>query len=148
MAIAANERAAAIYGGRIALLQGEVAALERAKLEQKRTEVVAAIEKKLAHREATAIKLEAAIAEFGRLYFALADAPPITSEDWPFKAPFSNFGRVNLPTIRRETSWALFSAGRPTEGRSHLPPATGEGLGVTGIHAVGLANVVAAQSAN
>jgi hypothetical protein len=134
-----------IHADRIGALQAECQKLAAEQREQKRDAAIKVIEKKLAAREAVAAELEASIKKTGDLFFELLGQGSITL-DWPFGAPKPNFGVVDVDGIRREVGWALFSAGRPRQGKTIFPGPNNIGLGVTGVSPLGLAAHVAAKS--
>jgi hypothetical protein len=141
--IAALRRACSIHHDRISALEMQVRAEAHEKLEQRRLTAVKTIEKKLAARTAVAAELEASIKKTGDLFFALLNSPGIGA-DWPFgHVPGA---AVDVDAVRREVGWAAFSAGRPSGGRTIYPPPQNSGLGIGGVHAIGVAAVVANQS--
>ena len=115
-----QRRAAQIHRDRIVLLDGECRAQAAERRERKREAAVKVIERKLADREALALKLEESIKRTGDLYFELIGSASI-SQDWPFREPSPRFGFIDIDGVKRELGWALFSAGRPIGGRSLLP---------------------------
>ena len=86
------------------------------------------------------------IKQLGDAYFDLLGSEPIVGSDWPFGSLPARYGTIDVDTIRKEISWALYSAGRPVGGRTTLPGPSNAGLGVTGISPVGIAATVAAQT--
>ena len=140
-----QRRAAQIHRDRIVLLDGECRAQAAERRERKREASLKVIEKKLADREALALKLEESIKRTGDLYFELTGSASI-AQDWPFREPSPRFGFIDIDGVKRELGWALFSAGRPIGGRSLLPAATNAGIGVTGISPAGIAGLVAERS--
>jgi hypothetical protein len=140
-----QKQAIAIHRDRAAALEAELRREQHEQSERQREASIEVIRAKLAKRDRIAAELEASIKKTGELYFALIESGSVAN-DWPFPKPRPNFGIVDFEGIRREVGWALFSAGRPRGGRSLFPEATNAGLGVTGIHAIGVAESVASHS--
>ena len=144
--ISAERTAAEIYRDRIRILEEEVRKERYVDRERQRKVSLAGIEKKLAVRETIAEKIDATIDQLGSLYFELLGSPSL-EPDWPFgRGPHPGWGRVDADTVRRETSWRLFGAGRPVRGESVLPGPSSVGLGITGIEPLSVAGAVRLQA--
>jgi hypothetical protein len=142
--IAALLRAVRIHADRIAALEVQVRAEAAERREAARADAIRLIQKRLSAREKIAEELEASIKRTGDLFFQL-----IQSESgaplWPFGGPVPR-AIVDADSVRRETAFSMFSAGRPIGGRTVFPGPSNIGLGVSGVHAIGIAPVVANQS--
>lgn len=141
--LADMRRRVEIHRARELALETECRAEAHEKLEQRRLAAVKVIERKLRAREAVAAELEASIKRTGDLFFQLLNSPSV-AVDWPF-GPVPG-AIVDADAVCRETAWALFSAGRPSGGRTVFPGPSNIGLGVSGVHAQGIEAVVAGQA--
>jgi hypothetical protein len=142
--IAALRKRSGLFSQRISALDGQLRQEQAERREAARANAIRIIERKLRAREALAGELEASIKRTGDLFFALLNSPSVAG-DWPWSLPSS--AAVDVDVIRKEVGWALFSAGRPVNGRTIFPNATNAGLGVAGTGAAGIAQSVASRSA-
>jgi hypothetical protein len=127
--IEALRRAVGIRRDRIGLLEAECREEATEKREKERQTLVDKLVKpKALDRNAKAARLEQLIKQMGDAYFDLIGSEPIVDE-WPHGPLGHRFGTINADAIRQEVAWALFSAGRPTGGRTILPGPTNAGLG-------------------
>ncbi|KJC59903.1 hypothetical protein UP10_14500 [Bradyrhizobium sp. LTSPM299] len=130
--IAAAAAAVGIHADRITAFRGEVRRQQQQAADRDSAERVAATETALCERDATAVKLETAIVDMGRLYFELIDQNLAISRMWRMSAAALRTGLLGEALIARETSQAMFAAGRPRNGVSRLPAPGNVGLGITG----------------
>ncbi len=146
--IASFEQAASVHRDRAAALQDEVARAHREQLQAEHETRVTATESALAVRDATAVKLDAAIADMATAYFELIDQNVEISQQWGYSNNALRAGALGEAIIASIISHALFAAGRPRSGVSRMPGPHNAGLGVIGTELSGsLAERVAASSA-
>jgi hypothetical protein len=147
--IEAQRNAVGIHRDRIEALKAEVRRQAQHAAERERADRIAATEKSLAARDATAAKLETAIAEMGRLYFELIDQNLEIARQWNMSNNARRVGALGESIISREVSHALFAAGRPHQGRTRFPSPGTVGLGIAGDTSGGaLGERIAAASAS
>jgi hypothetical protein len=147
--IRAQHEAAGIHRDRIAALKAEVRRQAQLAADQKNAERVGATEKALHARDATAVQLQTAISDFGRLYFELIDQNLEISRLWHMSHNAHRVGLLSEALVARETSHAMFAVGRPHNGVTRLPSPGNVGLGVTGDTSGGtLAERIAGASAD
>ena len=127
-----QRQAAVIHRDRIAVLQGEVRRLEAEASAKRHGERVATTAKALAERNVTAGELQAAIQNMAVAYFKLIDQNREIARQWGMSVNAVRTGALDIGTVSREVSWALFAAGRPHGGKCHLPSPSNAGLGVAG----------------
>jgi hypothetical protein len=132
---------------RVSICRDRIVALEAHEAAERReaacAEAIRLIQKRLAAREKVAEDLETAIRKTGDLFLQLVQSESVAPL-WPF-GPVPG-ALVDVDVVRREVGWAMFSAGKPSGGRTIFPGPTNAGLGVSGVHAIGVAAVVANQS--
>jgi hypothetical protein len=119
--IEAQQRAVGIHRDRIAVLHGEIRRQAQERAAAELAARVAATEKFLAARDATATKLETAMADMGRLYFELIDRNLEIARQWGFSDNARRVGALGEAIIAREVSHALFAVGRQRNGFTRLP---------------------------
>jgi hypothetical protein len=130
--IEVEERNLIILADRTAALREEIKRHAFENREDKRKAAIKKLSAHLAKREATAMKLEAAITEVGELYSQL-NAPDYAAEAWPFPSrPFADFDRS---PVDKEIGWALHSL---VQGHG-LPMPNSIGLGVFNVRPAGIA---------
>jgi hypothetical protein len=142
-----QQRAIHTHQDRIEALQAEIRRQAQLKADRELADRVASTEKALAERDAIAVKLEAAIRDFGGLYFEMIDKNLEISRQWGMSNNALRAGLLGEALLAREVSHALFAVGRPRGGVSRLPAPGTVGLGVTGDDSTGgLADRIAAAS--
>jgi len=146
--IEAQHRAAGIHRDRLLALRGEVARVKHERLQAEHAARVAATEKLLGVRDATGLRLEAAIRDVGNLYFSLIDQNLEIAKLWGFSNNARRIGALGESIIAREVSHAMFAAGRPHQGKTRFPSPGTVGLGIVGDTSGGtLGERIAAASA-
>jgi hypothetical protein len=136
-------RRISICRDRIEALTRQVAQERADRREAARADAIRLIQKRLAARTAVAAELEASIKRTGDLFFQLIQSESVAPL-WPF-GPVPG-ATVDVSAVRREVGYLAFSAGRPTGGRTIYPAPNNSGLGVTGVHAIGVLAAVSNQS--
>jgi hypothetical protein len=145
--IETQQRAIRTHHDRISALNAEMQRQAQFKADRELADRVASTEKALRERDATAVKLEAAIRDFGGLYFDLIDKNLEISRQWGMSNNALRAGLLGEALLAREVSHALFAVGRPRGGVSRLPAPGTVGLGITGDDSSGgLADRIAAAS--
>jgi hypothetical protein len=140
-AIESERRNAAIYRDRVKALEEECRKVEYESRESRRAKAIAKISARLKKREETASKLQATLADVGRLYSELMSHDEIEI-DWPFGRPGNGFAQIDHKTVGREVAWLLYGLTK----EHHLPDPSSVGLGVVGIRAKGIDGAVREQN--
>jgi DNA anti-recombination protein RmuC len=141
-AIEAEQRNAEIYKDRIKALQEECRKVEYQGREDRRTKAIAKISARLKKREEAASKLQAMLADVGRLYSELTAQDGDLELEWPFGRPGHGFSHIDRRSVDKEIAWLL-------HGLVHahrLPEPSSVGLGVVGIRAKGIGGAVREQN--
>jgi hypothetical protein len=141
--IAQQRRTISILDDRIAALEAELERQRVEALERERAAAIAVLEKRFAKRVELAREVEKALEVFASRWHELLDSrADIIGAEWPSALPHPVFGELQS-RIDKELAWALYSAGRPAALRPcSIPAPTNAGLGITGVHAKGLAGAV------
>jgi hypothetical protein len=140
-AIAAEVAAREIYVAKVAALNEEIRKERYHQREADRRKAITAITKKLTQRERVGAEREAAIELVGRKYAELISLPSLI-DDWPFASVSWDLTRMDMKPVNREISWAMYSASRPHNGMPSMPQGNSIGLGVSGVSAEGIAEVI------
>jgi len=136
-----------IHRDRIGALQGEIRRQAQLKADRELADRVASTEQALRDRDALAVKLEAAIRDFGDCYFKLVDKNLEISRQWGMSNNALRAGLLYEKLLALEVSHALFAAGRPQGGVCRLPSPGTANLGIAGDNTTGgLADRIAAAS--
>jgi predicted O-linked N-acetylglucosamine transferase (SPINDLY family) len=136
------ERAArVILADKAKALAEEVRKATYLEREQQRGKAIATIKQKLKKREETASDLQAAIARVGALYVELTGNDEV-EQYWNFPRPGGAFARLDMRTVNRECSWAMYSICRG----QRVPEPNSVGLGVIGCSAIGIDGAVRQQN--
>jgi hypothetical protein len=104
--IEAQQRAIRTHHDRISALNAELQRQAQLAADRELADRVASTEKALLDRDATAVKLEAAISEMGKLYFDLIDQNLVISRQWGMSNNALRAGLLGETLLAREVSHA------------------------------------------
>jgi hypothetical protein len=141
--IEAEESARAIYADKIKALAEEVRRGEYQNREKRRKEAISKIRERLLKREKIAADIELALVRAGHQFVQLI-TPDELDREWPFPRPGHGWALIDRRGIDKELGWAMHGLCR----EHRFPEPNSIGLGVVGVRAVGVAELVRQQNEN
>jgi len=142
-AIEAEETARTIYGDKVKALQEECRKITYQEREEQRKKAIEKIAAKLKKREEIAAELELLLVRTGHLFVQLT-TPEELEREWPFPRPAHGWALIDRRGVERELAWASYGLCR----EHRFPEPSSVGLGVIGVTAQGVAELVRQQNAN